>query len=305
MRFFPFGRRPRPTLVLDPDEARFTRIGGRRHLAALPYPLPKDLEEVNRLDFQHYLLRTGFGGNYLAPLSAPTAILDVGTGSSRWAMEMAAQFPQARVIGLDLAPPAVDERQTLGRGLDQRPPNYAFQIGNVLEGLPYPDGSFDLVHMRSLVSAIPRALWPTVVGELTRVTRAGGWVELAEYGAPREGGPGLMGLWQSWVDLAATRQVDLNIGHTVGEMLRAAGLRPIQRREVAFPLGVWGGRLGVATATDLLAIGRGMRGGMLATGVRDEGAYDALMAQTDAECRAPNGPHGYQPYYLATGQRPA
>lgn len=79
MRFWPFRRKqPIPTLVLDPEEAQYVRQGGRRHLAALPYPLPKDLEEVGRLDFQHYVLRTGFGGNYGAPLAAPSAILDVG-----------------------------------------------------------------------------------------------------------------------------------------------------------------------------------------------------------------------------------
>ena len=305
MRLFAFGRRrQRPTLVFDAEDARYTRLGGRRHLAALPYPLPKDLEEVGRLDFQHYLLRTGFQGNYLAPLSAPTAILDVGTGSARWAMEIAAQFPHAQVIGLDLVPPAVDEPQVLGRGLDQRPPNYRFQVGNVLEGLPFPDQAFDLVHMRSLVSAIPGALWPTVVRELARVTRSGGWVELAEYGVPQESGPGLRELWQSWVELAQTRQVDLTFGQNIAEMLRSVGLAHIERRVVAFPLGVWGGRLGIATATDFLAIGRAMRGGMLATGVRSEAAYDAILAQAEAEVRATQGPHGYQPYYLACGQRP-
>jgi hypothetical protein len=45
MRFWPFRRtQPIPTLVRDPEEAQYVRQGGRRHLAALPYPLPKDLE---------------------------------------------------------------------------------------------------------------------------------------------------------------------------------------------------------------------------------------------------------------------
>ncbi|MGO8947546.1 MAG: class I SAM-dependent methyltransferase [Ktedonobacterales bacterium] len=304
MRFFPFRRRrQRPTLVVDPDEARYTRLGGRRHLAALPYPLPKDLEEVNRLDFQHYLLRTGFQGNYAAPITQPAAILDVGTGSARWAMEMAMLFPEAQVIGLDLVPPAVDEQQVLGRGLDQRPPNYSFQVGNVLEGLPFHGGSFDFVHMRSLASALPTAQWPHVVNELVRVTRRGGWVELAEFGVPHAGVPGLTALWQSWVELSATRGVDLTRGSTIADMLHAAGLVNIQRREIAFPMGTWGGRLGVATATDFLAIGRAMRGGMLATGVRDATTYDEVLALAQQELGAARGPQSYQPYYLAYGQK--
>lgn len=46
---------------------RFFWIGGRQHVDAT-YLLPKDLGEVNRLDFQHFVLRNGFGGNYLADL---------------------------------------------------------------------------------------------------------------------------------------------------------------------------------------------------------------------------------------------
>ena len=44
---------------------------------------------------------------YFAPLShdnPPRKILDVGTGTGRWAIEMADEFPQAQVIGTDLSP---------------------------------------------------------------------------------------------------------------------------------------------------------------------------------------------------------
>jgi hypothetical protein len=57
MPFLWFRRKqPPPTLVLDPEEAQYIRQGGRRHLAALPYPLPKDLEEVGRLDFHSSIM---------------------------------------------------------------------------------------------------------------------------------------------------------------------------------------------------------------------------------------------------------
>jgi len=121
MPLFQFRSRRRSIVTDTAPDRRFRLFGGRRHLAAMPYPLPKDTSEINRLDFQHYLLRTGFRGNFAAPLADPTSILDVGCGSGRWAMELAAYFPIAQVVGVDLVPPATDDTQTLGYGLEKRP----------------------------------------------------------------------------------------------------------------------------------------------------------------------------------------
>src|SRR5690348_2751118 len=84
---------------------RFLWLGGRRHLADAPYVLPSDEQEISRLDFQHYMLRYALRANYAAPVERPTSILDVGSGTGRWAMEMAQLFPQANVIGTDLVEP--------------------------------------------------------------------------------------------------------------------------------------------------------------------------------------------------------
>lgn len=81
-------------------------VEGRRYYddQQVPYALPKDMTDVNRLDFQHYLYRLTLKGNYLAPLDAKRVhnMLDVGCGTSRWGIEMAEAFPQAQIIGLDL-----------------------------------------------------------------------------------------------------------------------------------------------------------------------------------------------------------
>src|SRR5512146_2838198 len=279
---WPFRRRRRPIMVEDASGQRFRLFGGRQHLADLPYPLPKDMDEVNRLDFQHFLLRAGLRGNYAAPIQQPTDILDVGCGSGRWAMEMAAQFPNARVVGLDLVPPP-DEGKSLGHGLDTRPSNYLFAVGNILEGLPFPDASFDFVHQRLLITAIPRDRWPGVIAELARVTRPGGWVELAECGAPERGGAGLMGMWGSWIAFLQRRGVDFTLGHNIGQMLSAGGFTNVRQRQLNFPMGDWGGRIGRASATDCLAVGRALRAGVVAAGVLPEPEYDRLFALTERE----------------------
>ena len=297
-------RRQRQDVVLEsvPDQ-RFRLFGGRQHLAAMPYPLPKDMDEINRLDFQHFLLRTGLRGNFAAPLGQPTDILDVGCGSGRWAMEMAALFPTARVIGVDIVPPP-DDANPLGQGLDVRPENYLFTAGNILEGLPFPDASFDFVHQRLLITAIPRDRWPAVIGELTRVTRPGGWVELAECGQAQDGGPGYMGLWQSWIDFLAKRNVDFTIGKHTGQMLTNGGLVNVRQRALNFPMGDWGGRIGRASATDCLAVGKALRAGVLAQNIMTADRYDALYARAQREFTQRQG-RGILPFYIAFGQRRA
>lgn len=173
----------------------------------------------------------------------------------------------------------------------------------MLEGLPFEDNIFDFVHMRLLITAIPSAQWPAVVQELVRVTRPSGWVELAECGVAQAGGPGLMGLWQSWIDFCTTRGVDFTLGHTLADKLSAAGLINVQRRTIAFPMGAWGGRLGVASGTDCLATGKALRGGVIASGVRTEAQYDRLFALAQSEFQNERGPHGYMPFYLSDGQK--
>ncbi len=296
--------RRRSAVVMDEPQAdhRFRLFGGRRHLAAMPYPLPKDMGEINRLDFQHYLLRAGAGGNYLAPVQQSNDILDVGSGSGRWAMEVATTFPLARVIGMDLVPPAVDEASILGHGLDQRPPNYSFAPGNILEGLPFPDASFDFVHQRLLITAVPKDRWPSVIQELVRVTRPGGWVELAECGVPEAGGPGYMGLWGTWIKFLATRGVDFTLGHTIGQMLGGGGLTNVNQRVLYYPMGNWGGRIGRASATDCLAVGKALKPGVVAAGICSEIEYDRLYSLAENEFASRRG-RGVLPFYIACGQR--
>src|SRR5579864_7787970 len=83
-------------------DATHSTTMGRRFLRGVPYVLPTDMDEVNRLDFQHYMMRYGLRGNFAAPIGAPASILDVGSGTVRWAIEMAELFPQAQVVGVDV-----------------------------------------------------------------------------------------------------------------------------------------------------------------------------------------------------------
>jgi len=155
MAWFRRRRNVAPTIEIESDPntgSFFRRLGGRRHRVGVPYILPADMQEINRLDFQHYMLRYALRGNYAAPVRNPANILDVGGGTGRWAIEMAGLFTRANCISLDLTDPSVPGGALIGV---TPPPNVRFVVANVLEGLPHPDASFDFVHQRLLTGALP------------------------------------------------------------------------------------------------------------------------------------------------------
>ncbi len=296
----------KPSMPADGESGQggtLTRtVGGRTHIRGVPYVLPRDVEEMNRLDFQHFVLRHAFKGNYVAPVQNPLAILDVGTGTGRWAREVATVFPHANVIGLDLNAPPTDEKAETG-GEDVRPFNYAFVPGNILEGLPFAGASFDFTHMRLLVLALPHDRWPYVVNELIRVTRPGGWVESVEVIADERGGPAVDQI-MSWVTAMLQRRgIDIADGSRVSALLQAQGLANVFSRRVEVPIGAHGGRIGRLMATDILNGMQALRGPMEAQGLTTAAEFDRVFAEAK---RAMESPHVrcVAPFYVAYGQRP-
>ncbi len=295
MPWFNFFHRKSTTLARDERKSATSGVDDRRYVADVPYLLPKDLGETNRLDFQHYMLRYALRGNYAAPLQAPHDILDVGSGTGRWAIEMAQQFPNAKVIGMDVAPPPVDANATP----DARPANYSFAQGNVLERIPFPDNSFDLVHQRFLALAIPAARWPGVVDELLRVTRPGGWVELVETEPPM-GAPAIDQLARWGLELTKRRGIEMSLMARIGDLLRDRGAKDIIARTVNMPVGKPSGHVGAMAAVDYLTALSAVRGPLAKLGIVDEVSFDAMMTRGRQEFE-----QGVftQPVYLAFGRK--
>lgn len=111
MPWWTFWRRKRQAGERLERSEQTRSVGGRTFTRGIPYTLPSDSEEINRLDFQHYMLRYALSGNYAAPLREPREILDVACGMGRWCIGMAALFPQANVVGIDITPPPRRERR--------------------------------------------------------------------------------------------------------------------------------------------------------------------------------------------------
>lgn len=207
----------------------------RPFLSSDGYGLPCDQSEYQRLAFQHHTFKTALGGLYMAPLTQPRRILDLGCGPGFWAADMCRLFPKATVVGLDTNP----TQQPF------RPFNYHFVHGSLLNPLPFANSSFDYVHQRFLFGAIPSHLWPQVMVEIARVTAPGGWVELLE-GLPgiENLGPASSIFMDRYHTADRKQKHDLFQMFHLADFLHATGITSVSQRIIWLPLGMKQGRVG-------------------------------------------------------------
>ncbi len=265
---------------------------GRHRVKEAPYLLPKDFHEVNRLDFQHYMLHYALQSNFAAPCEQPQHILDVGCGTGRWVSEMAQQFPDADVIGIDIEPPTLS-----GKLLK----NVKFVQGNILQGLPFPDRSFDYVHQRLLFFGIPSTKWMPVIQDLIRITRVGGWVELVEADASLGNG-GQVGkeLFQYMIQTATSRGIDPSLSSHIADFLSQGGLKNVNMKTVNIPIGHRGGRLGMMALANLESLSEMMRPLVKGSSGMSDEVYNLKMSQVRKEWEINRST---LPYHFAYGQR--
>lgn len=199
---------------------------------------PNDEKAQEHLDLAHELFsRTFNGALYLAPLSEPNNVLDVGTGTGLWAIDFAEQNPSAHVVGTDLSP--------IQPGWV--PPNVEFQVDDAGEEWTFPENHFDYIHVRTLYGGIPH--WPTFYQRCLRHLKPGGYLEQAEYAASWTSDDGSLTL-ESPMGRAGPIAHDcfsrlgrvdgeLNIFETMKGRITDAGFTDIVEHQYKWPIGTW------------------------------------------------------------------
>ncbi|KAK1839291.1 methyltransferase domain-containing protein [Colletotrichum chrysophilum] len=106
---------------------------------------------------------------FLAPVNHNKMhrILDVGTGTGTWAIEVADVFSHAQVIGNDLSPIQPE----------WVPQNCKFEIDDV-ESTWYMDAPFDFIHVRYMACSLRD--WPAFVGRVYDNLEPNGWAEFSD-----------------------------------------------------------------------------------------------------------------------------
>ena len=137
--------------------------------------------ESAHIFLQHRAFTMALGGLIPPAISTDTIqnVLDVGCGVGRWAIDVIKAYPHMHVTGIDRSAAAIQGAQRSMQMSRMR--QTKFQQMDVTQALTFENNTFDLVHMRAASPFIRPAAWPTVMAELTRVLRPGGWLTIIDY----------------------------------------------------------------------------------------------------------------------------
>ncbi|KAJ6607910.1 S-adenosyl-L-methionine-dependent methyltransferase, partial [Mycena sp. CBHHK59/15] len=171
-----------------------------------------------RLDDIHAALRDYLGGRLSeAPIheKAPGNILELGHSVFCRAIDAAREFPDAKVIAVDLSPlPPIP-----------LPPNMTFQRVDVTEGLPFADETFDIVHARFFMKHVPNA--KDVMERAAKLLKPGGWLLVDDYdigSLTKTGGPAVCQFATEIMESMRAHQSDPEIAHKFEDILKSLGM---------------------------------------------------------------------------------
>ena len=139
------------------------------HYGQHKYGMPVDEDEMARMELQHRKYEMVIGDrHFLAPIGdCPQEILDLGTGTGIWCLDVADMFPSARVLGVDIAP-----IQPLWVA-----PNCSFEIDDIEAAWTYKRDRFDFIHMRDPLLVVRD--WPQLLHQVLEHLKPGGWFEVS------------------------------------------------------------------------------------------------------------------------------
>ena len=135
---------------------------------------PDDDQERNRLNLQHQLFKLCRGGELTitkVDTDAPLNMLDVGTGSGIWAVEMGERYPRAKVVGVDISS---------AKFSDTAPANVTFVTQDVNQDWGrFRNRAFDFIHIRNLFGGVTD--WAVLLGRAFAHLEPGGRIECSDH----------------------------------------------------------------------------------------------------------------------------
>ncbi|EME82346.1 uncharacterized protein MYCFIDRAFT_40393 [Pseudocercospora fijiensis CIRAD86] len=270
------------------------------------YALPNDEQEQERMDITYHALRlTLEEKHWHCPLESPRHVLDVGTGTGIWALDVADDNPSAQVVGIDLSP--IQPTAV--------PPNLEFQIMDADEEWDFTN-KFDFIHTR-LMNGFSIKSWDHFYSEAFISLQPGGWVENQEFDLAFGSDDGTMradGAVQRWEDLWNEGVGKFGLtGRCYPEQMKqkmeAAGFVNCAIKAFKIPVGPWpkDPRLRQAGLLYLVGLLEGVSGLSVRTFTMGLGwsveEMEVLLMEVKREWKK-KSIHSYTPLYIVYGQKP-
>ncbi|KAK1779095.1 S-adenosyl-L-methionine-dependent methyltransferase [Copromyces sp. CBS 386.78] len=201
------------------------------------YFSPVDDDEIEYLQYIHGLFDLMFERRLIfPPIPQPRRILDCGSGSASWAIDVAEQHPECEVIGLDIYPYPMPE---------DLPANLELQIDDLNSPSTFPSNHFDLVHSRLMSGGIHANRWMNYLTDVFRILRPGGWCQMVEiyFNAQSDNGTltpnHALQVWSQSYIQSVQPYKDPRAALRLQQMLTEVGFVEVETRLVTLPLCGW------------------------------------------------------------------
>ncbi|KAH8736012.1 S-adenosyl-L-methionine-dependent methyltransferase [Ilyonectria robusta] len=226
---------------LDETFAEILEYHGRSYqqysLTNATYFVPIDEDEIARLELMHGVLNSVFDNRLIfPPVRNPRRILDCGCGSGDWAVDVAAQNPNAEVLGIDVSPHMIPENP---------PDNLELQVDDLNARFTFRSNHFDLVHSQMMAGGIHANRWRSYIRDIFRVLRPGGWCQMVEiyFNAQSDNGTLTRGehigrLGFKYLQSAQPYK-DPRAPLQLANWMRSAGFTEIESRLLTLPMCAW------------------------------------------------------------------
>ncbi|KAG8350413.1 hypothetical protein FVEN_g11434 [Fusarium venenatum] len=186
------------------------------------YFAPIDEDEVSRLEMMHGVLSGLFDRRLIfPPIRSPRRVLDCGCGTGDWAMEVATQYPDSEVLGIDV---------------DDLNARFTFKSNH-----------FDLVHSQMVAGGIHANRWRSYVRDIFRVLKPGGWCQIVEiyFNAQSDNGTltpdHALSQWSRQYLESQEPHHDPRAPLQMASWMRSAGFTEVESRLMTLPMCGWSG----------------------------------------------------------------
>lgn len=246
--------------------------------------------EMARLIKQDRFITQAMGGLFAerSDIASMRSILDLGCGPGQWVLDVAFNYPNIEVAGVDISEIMV--KYADARARSQGLSNASFGVMDITTPLDFSENAFDLINGRLIAYLTPEQ-WTHLLQEGTRVLRPGGVLRLTENDVvcTSPATDTLFSLFYS--AMARARQSFSASGRVLGitsrltSLLRKCGYKNVQHRASALDFST-GSEAHEVISDVVYVMFTLMKPFLIGTGVANAQEIDQLLKQMQIEIHA-------------------